>query len=183
MAHHNKKNFMEDMQLIIHEIENLKIEPEECNVSCPPFGCPQEPCPGQFMNTKGCGFIDIKVSQNSSKYCSDKNKNLSLISTCQVPSTKPRYVQPESRVLPNSQSLVEICFPPVYTRNNSFIQNRQQYCSKSTPLNHLHQHHIFQSSHLNSISESHKNQNSMTPTLKQKSCPQSCIFSIPFREI
>lgn len=158
-----------------------KIEPEECNVSCPPFGCPEEPCPGQFMNTKVCGIIDIKVSQNSSKYCSDKNKNLSLISTCQVPSTKPRCVQPESRVLPNSQSLVEIYYPSVHTLNNSFIQNRQQYRSKSTPLNYLHQHHIFQSSHLNSISESHKNQNSMPPTLKQKSCAQSCIVSIPFR--
>ncbi|KAH0554183.1 hypothetical protein KQX54_008385 [Cotesia glomerata] len=141
------------------------MESKECNISCPPFGCPEEPCPGQFMNTE--------VSQNSSTYCSDKNKNLSLISTCQVPSTKPRCVQPESRVLPNSQSLIEICYPPVHTPNNSLIQNHQQYCSKSTPLNYLHQHYMFQPSHLNSISQSHKNQNSMPPTLEQKSCPQS----------
>ncbi|CAD6222554.1 GSCOCG00001023001-RA-CDS [Cotesia congregata] len=87
------------------------MEPEECNVSCPPFGCPEEPCPGQFRNTEVCGFINI------------------------LPSTKPRCVQPESRVLPNYQSSVEICYPPItlYTSEyKNFLLNHEEKKSNSS---------------------------------------------------
>ncbi|KAL6429113.1 hypothetical protein ACFW04_008118 [Cataglyphis niger] len=47
-----KRDFMNEMYNIICEIESLKPEPEECNVSCPPLGCPLGPCLGMCC-TKG----------------------------------------------------------------------------------------------------------------------------------
>ncbi|XP_028046764.2 keratin-associated protein 10-2-like [Monomorium pharaonis] len=49
-----KRNFMDEMLDIICEIERLKPEPEECNVSCPPLGCPQGPCPGMCCSKGIC---------------------------------------------------------------------------------------------------------------------------------
>ncbi|KAM0731375.1 hypothetical protein ACS0PU_002435 [Formica fusca] len=47
-----RRDFMNEMYNIICEIECLKPEPEICNVSCPPLGCPLGPCPGMCC-TKG----------------------------------------------------------------------------------------------------------------------------------
>ncbi|KAL6255307.1 hypothetical protein P5V15_013647 [Pogonomyrmex californicus] len=49
-----KRNFMNEMYDIICEIENLKPEPEVCNMSCPPLGCPRGPCPGMYRSKGIC---------------------------------------------------------------------------------------------------------------------------------
>ncbi|XP_026826226.1 small proline-rich protein 2B-like [Ooceraea biroi] len=49
-----KRNFMDEMYGIISEIERLKPEPEICNVSCPPLGCPRGPCPGMCCSKAIC---------------------------------------------------------------------------------------------------------------------------------
>ncbi|XP_011706958.1 PREDICTED: keratin-associated protein 5-4-like, partial [Wasmannia auropunctata] len=49
-----KQNFMDEMHDIICEIERLKPEPEVCNVSCPPLGCPLGPCPGMCCSKRIC---------------------------------------------------------------------------------------------------------------------------------
>ncbi|XP_012272411.1 DBF4-type zinc finger-containing protein 2 homolog [Orussus abietinus] len=40
------RNLMDQLHELICTIEKLKPEPEICNVSCPPLGCPRGPCPG-----------------------------------------------------------------------------------------------------------------------------------------
>ncbi|XP_011171062.1 keratin-associated protein 10-6 [Solenopsis invicta] len=49
-----KQNFMDEMYKIICEIESLKPEPEVCNLSCPPLGCPLGPCPGMCCSKGIC---------------------------------------------------------------------------------------------------------------------------------
>ncbi|XP_018351386.1 PREDICTED: hydrocephalus-inducing protein-like [Trachymyrmex septentrionalis] len=52
----HKRNYMDEMYNIICKIESLKPEPEVCNMSCPPLGCPRGPCPGMCYS-KGT-FLD-----------------------------------------------------------------------------------------------------------------------------
>ncbi|KAF7993372.1 hypothetical protein HCN44_007875 [Aphidius gifuensis] len=42
----NSYNVMDEISKLICEMDCRKPEPECCNISCPPLGCPQGPCPG-----------------------------------------------------------------------------------------------------------------------------------------
>ncbi|XP_032675913.1 keratin-associated protein 10-6-like [Odontomachus brunneus] len=49
-----RRNFMDEFRDILREIDRLKPEPEICNVSCPPLGCPRGPCPGVCCRGETC---------------------------------------------------------------------------------------------------------------------------------
>ncbi|CAL7939798.1 unnamed protein product [Xylocopa violacea] len=48
------RNYMDEMLGILDEIDCTKPEPEICNISCPPLGCPRGPCPGMCCYEESC---------------------------------------------------------------------------------------------------------------------------------
>ncbi|OXU23014.1 hypothetical protein TSAR_004027 [Trichomalopsis sarcophagae] len=48
------RNYLKELRGLIHQIRSIQLEPEVCNVTCPPLGCPRGPCPGLCRDERGC---------------------------------------------------------------------------------------------------------------------------------
>ncbi|XP_034941778.1 uncharacterized protein [Chelonus insularis] len=116
------RNYLEDMSQLIAEIERLKPEPEECNISCPPFGCPLGPCPGMCCNSNSCNPCCVSkkpsVSQQHVQLSSFPHK-LEFSKNFNYPSTSTSPDACLVRNLPcDAVELTQICYPPVVPRPN-----------------------------------------------------------------
>ncbi|KAG7200297.1 hypothetical protein KM043_017762 [Ampulex compressa] len=83
------RNLMNELMDIFCEIESLKPEPEVCNVTCPPLGCPQGPCPGMCCYEGICDSCCVSKmprcppSPHSPRCCSQPClKNVAETSSC-----------------------------------------------------------------------------------------------------
>ncbi|XP_025153475.1 keratin-associated protein 5-4-like [Harpegnathos saltator] len=83
-----RRNFMDEFHGILCEIDRLKPEPEVCNASCPPLGCPRGPCPGVCCRGETCDPCcmswmprDLSCHQASCCRVPRRSKNYSLSAT------------------------------------------------------------------------------------------------------
>ncbi|KAI4493722.1 hypothetical protein M0804_001898 [Polistes exclamans] len=102
MACGKTRNYMDEMLSIINQIDCLKPEPEICNVSCPPLGCPRGPCPGMCCNGVSCDPCCI-----SQMPCSPPTR---CLPNC-VPVCSMEPPRAEIKLKPNPKRIY--CFPPI----------------------------------------------------------------------
>ncbi|XP_014609402.1 PREDICTED: hydrocephalus-inducing protein homolog [Polistes canadensis] len=102
MACGKTRNYMDEMLSIINQIDCLKPEPEICNVSCPPLGCPRGPCPGMCCNGVSCDPCCI-----SQMPCSPPTR---CLPNC-VPVCSMEPPRAEIKLKPNPKRIC--CFPPI----------------------------------------------------------------------